>query len=119
MELAGESTSGSAKQSLRAQFPELESNVDEFFRFARSLRLSVMSSHIEACAISASKERGLDQFKASNGWLQKYLRRIGIQSSFKLHRKGNAELPANSKEHMAAICSTVSSYALSNICNMD
>ena len=97
----------------------MESEVDEFIRFVRSQRLPVPSSHMKACEIRAAKEQGLDKLKASNDWLENYLGRKGVQSSFKIHGKGSAELPANSKERMAAIRSTLSSYTLSNAYNMD
>ena len=93
----------------------MESEVDEFIRYVRSQRLPDSSSHIKACAIRAAKERGLDQFKSYNACLQNYLRQSDVQSSFKLHWKGNAELRANSKERMATIRSTLLSYTLLNI----
>ena len=60
MELQGGSTPGSSKRPLEAQFPQVESEIDEFTRYVRSQHLPVSSSQVKACAIRAAKERRLD-----------------------------------------------------------
>ncbi len=110
---------GDVKRPLRAQYPTVEAEVVEFIRFARSQRLPVMSCHIKSCASKAAQRAEITGFKASNGWMQNFLRRTPVQPSFKLHGKRNSELPATAEEKMKQIRQTLANYDISNIYNMD
>ena len=117
--LSTEKIPGTVKRPLKPRFPAIELGVGEFIRYIRSQRLPVTSSHVKACALRAAQALGISNFRPSNGWLQKFLRPSGVQSSFKLHGKGSSELPASTSSRMEEICNTLSTYEISNIYNMD
>ena len=80
------------RRALYAKFKPIDDEVLNFINFVRSERLPVTKSHIQACARQAATNLSLSEFKASNGWLQNFLRRSGVQYSFKLHGKGGTRL---------------------------
>lgn len=51
----------------------------------------------------AAERIGIDNFKASNRWVQKFERRSPIQSLFKLHEKGGDAVPSNHVPRMEEI----------------
>ena len=61
----------------------------------------------------------INSFKASPGWLEKFLHRSSVQPSFKLHRKRNIQLSKNHLTKMEEIRQIASQYDVSNINNMD
>lgn len=58
-------------------------------------------------------------FKASNGWLERYLRRTPVQPCYKLRGKGNPTIPPCHNSRMDEIRSTASQYESCNIWNME
>ena len=107
------------KRPLRARFPDVEADVLEFIKFVRSERLPVTSYHVKARALRAATKFNDNSFRASNGWLQKFIRRSAIQRSFKLHGKGGVDLPVDASARMQEIRDITSEYELKNIYNMD
>ena len=77
------------------------------------------SYHIKARALRAASILKTSGFRASNGWLQNFIRRSAIQRSFKLHGKGVLDLPTDAKFRIQEIRDISSDYELENICNMD
>ena len=55
--------------------------------------------------------------KASRVWVEKFIRRIGVQASVKLHGKGNAKLAEGYYNRIAEIKEIASTYDLKNIYN--
>ena len=107
------------KRSLKPAFPEIEAEVKRFIQYARLQRLPVTKSQIQAMALKAARDNGNAQFKASNGWVEKFLRRARIQRSCELHGKGGTQIPVGTQERMEEIRSTLAKYDLKNIYNMD
>ena len=66
-----------------------------------------------------AKSRNVTAFKASNGYMQRFMRRNPIQKSIQKHGKGSSFVPMDHAIHMAEIYSTDSEYLLSVVYNMD
>ena len=107
------------KRPLFAEHPDIEADVIKFIKFVRSERLPVTSCHIKARALRAARNYNHTKFRASNGCLQKFIRRSAIQKSFKLHGKGGMELTTEASARMQEIRDISSQYELKNIYNMD
>ena len=67
----------------------------------------------------AAQTCDVQNFKASNGCIENFLRRTEVQNSVRLHGRGNSDLPANHSERMAEIRSIAQGYSIRNIYNMD
>lgn len=106
------------KRPLYARYPAIDAEVVEFVNFARSQRLPVSSCLIKMCALLAERKNNI-QFTASNGWLQKFIRRSTIQPSLKLHGKGGAPVAAGTELRMIEIRQILSTYQVNCIYNMD
>ena len=107
------------KRPLKAQYPLIEAKVLDFVVYARSQRYPVTSSQIKEYALRAAEQGNETRFRASNGWLQRFLRRSSIQRSLKLHGKGGTALPASTEDRMVVIRDITSTYEAQNIYNMD
>ena len=86
----------SVKRTLYAKYRAVEADVIDFIKYARSKLLSVTSTHIKARKLCAAAKLSIQKFSASNGWLEKFLRRSAIQRSFELHGKGSESSGRNS-----------------------
>ncbi len=106
-------------RNLYAKYPAMENKLVGFTTFACEQRLLVSSSILRTRAIDISKELGIVDFEASNGWLSRFLIRTPIQPSFKLHGKGNSNLPQCLTQRMEEIRSIYKEFPLSNIYNVD
>ena len=76
-----------AKRPLNAMYPAIDARMIDFISYAQSQPLHVTSSHVKQYALNAAAKEGITKFKASNRWLEKFLRRSSIQPSFRLHVK--------------------------------
>ena len=85
---------------LFATHPVLEQILEEFITFACHQRLPVSSKILTARASKIASELVIEGFFASNGCLQRFIRRILVQPQFKLYRKGGAVLPSCHVERM-------------------
>ena len=74
-----------------------------------------MQEHALATAITKS----ITNFKASNGYIENFMRRAGIQSSVRLLGRGVSTIPNGHGERMNQIQEICSMYPLRNIYNMD
>ena len=109
----------SVKRPLYAKYPALEADVIDFIKYARSKRLPVSSTHIKARALRAASKLSIHKFSASNGWLEKFLRRSAIQRSFKLHGKGGLNLPTDTAARMQQFHDISSQFDDRNIYSID
>ena len=108
-----------AKRPLNAMYPAIEARVMYFICYVRSQCLPVTSSHVKQYARNAAADEGITKFKASNGWLEKFLRQSSIQPSLWLHGKGgNTQVPGTD-DRMEEIRGILSTYELKNIYNVD
>ena len=90
-----------------------------FINFVRSQRPPVAKIHIQACVRQAATNLSIPEFKASNGWLQNFLRRSGVQSSFMLHGKGGTQLTSRTAELISEIKDQFANSNTRNIYNVD
>lgn len=102
-----------------ATYPAIDSEVQNFISFARSERLPVSFRMIQDRALLAAQRLGIPNFKASPGWIQRFLRRSPIQPSFRLHGKGSSSLPERHAEQMQQLQLIAADYDASNIYNVD
>ena len=79
----------------------------------------VSMKFIQTRARMVASDLNLPNFKASRGWIKKYIRRHGIQSSIKLQGKGQAILPQNVAQRITKIQNIARDYELCNIYNQD
>ena len=109
----------SVQRCIALKYPEIEERVIEFISLARSQRLPVSMRLIRERALMTAESLKINSFKASPGWLEKFLRRTSVQPSFKLHGKGNSQLSKNHLTRIEEIRQIASEYDVSNIYNMD
>ena len=81
-----------------------------FFALVHSLeplpipgRMAVSLRVVQVCARMITRSLSIQGFKASWGWVEKFIRRNGIQSSIKLHGKANAKLPEGHRARIGEI----------------
>ena len=111
--------STSTPGSLHAKYPELEARVTAFISFARDKRMPVSMHLIQERARMIANQLGIQSFHASNGWLDRFIRRSSVQPSFKLRGKGNALLPTSHSEAMTQLRAISALYEPANIRSMD
>ena len=107
------------RRNLYATYPILEQRIVEFITFTRQQRLLVSSKLLTTRALTIASELDIEGFHASNGWLEKFIRKSPVQPSFKLHGKGGSVLPSSHVERMEQIRDIAKHYHVSNIYNMD
>ena len=100
-------------------YPVIDEQLSNFVIYARSLRLSVTRQLIQERARRTTQANGISNFKASSGYIEKFLRRSGVQNSVRLHGRAGVALPSTYIEIMAEIRTIMSNYPLSHVCNMD
>ena len=70
-------------------------------------------------ALKTALIRGITTFKASNGYIEKFVKRAGINRSVRLHMCGGSTIPNGYVERMNQIRDICSLYPLRNILNLD
>ena len=65
----------------------------EFLQFARSQRLPVSRTILQQRARITADRLNVPGFKASNGYIYRFLRRNPIQKSIRYHGKGSSFVP--------------------------
>ena len=74
---------------------------------------------IQTRDILAARNLGITTFKASAGWMMRFLRRSSVQPSFRLRGKGDSFLPVVHAEYISSLQETRAQYSARNIYNMD
>ena len=97
----------SVHRTLYPKYLEIENRVVDFISFARAQRLLVTMHFLQERARMTAESLQLDCFRASNGWLENFLRRTSVQQSFKLHGKGGSLLPTRHAEQLTGICCSI------------
>ena len=87
--------------------------------FARSLRLAVTRQLIQERANIIATALGIEEFKASNGYIERFRRRNCVGKSVRLHERGVSILPRNHVERMMELRTVTGNYPQKNIYNMD
>ena len=80
---------------LAARYPALEAELENFVSFAQHLRLPVTRNLIEERARIVTSTLGLLEFKASNGSIERFIRRSQVKNSVRLHGRGCPRIPTN------------------------
>ena len=93
--------------------------MEKFVSYVRSLRLPVTRSLMQERARIVATSRGITEFKAGNGYIQRFLTRTNVKESTRLNGPGSAHIPSNHEERMAAIREIFAGYLLRNVHNMD
>ena len=112
-------TSHGVKRQLYARYPEIDAELMEFLQFARSQRLPISRTILQQRARIAAERLNVSEFKASNGYIDRFLRRNPVQKSIGLHGKGSSYFPMDHTIRMEEIRSTVGNYPMKMVYNMD
>lgn len=114
-------TDGDGRDRIRdAYFKSLEADLLSFVTLARQSRLPVTGEVIQTKARMLREKHGISEesFKASKGWLEKFLRRHAIRS-VRLHGEAGQVNVQDVREPMLAFCNTLAKYDPSHIYNQD
>ena len=104
---------------LKARYPVIDQGVFEFAAFLRDQRIPVSLGLLQTRARMIAEKHNISAFRASRGWISRFLRRTGVQLSLKLHGKGGSSLPEGHSTRMSEIREISREYRLSNIYNED
>ena len=120
MKAYGEGTKSSTKymQPRRELYPELNAKVWDFYLEARSKHIPVTGVMLKHEALIRGEELGLENFTASNGWLESFASRYQLNMS-KLHGESaevDEQICDQWKSQLPTICKD---YKLENIYNVD
>ena len=107
------------KKELYAKYAKVEADLEDFIAFVRSLGFPVTQELMQQRALTTAITKGITNFKASNGYIENFMRRAGIQISLRLLRGGGSTIPNVHKERMNQIQEICSMYSLRKIYNMD
>lgn len=69
---------GDRKRTKICKFDDVDTKVWQWFMSARSANLAISGPLIQEKAITVANELGLTDFKASNGWLEKFRKRHNV-----------------------------------------
>ena len=107
------------KRMLAARYPALEAELDNFVSFARQLCLPATRNLIQEPARIAASTLGLSDFKARDGYIERFIRRSQVKNLVRSHGRGGYSLPTNHEECMERLRSVSQNYPLRCIYNMD
>ena len=107
------------KKELYGKYPEVDAEVEAFVSYARSSGLPVTRELMQERALTAALTRGISTFKESNGYIEKFMKRAGIDISVRLHGRGGSTIPNGHEERMNQIRDICYLYPLRNIYNTD
>ncbi len=116
---AASGTPLTVKRKLNAKHPEIDSEILNFLRVARKIRLPVTRQLMQERAKLTASSNGIIRFKGSNGYIEKFIRRSSVRSSVCSHAKGGWKPPANHLERMENLRPRASTYSLKNIYKVD
>ena len=107
------------KQQLCARYPEVNAELLEFLKFSRSQRLPVSKTILQQRARIATDRFNVTGFKASNGYINRFLLLNPVQKSIHLHGKGSYFVTMDHTTRMEEIRSTVGYYPMKMVYSMD
>ncbi len=99
--------------------PIVDEELVKFVSFARNLRLPGTRRLIEERAQIIATTNDVSKFKASNGYIQNFIRRTGVHKSVRLHGKGGSSPLPEYAAKMVELRIVTSNYWLKNIYNVN
>ena len=113
-------TNGNAasKRARMCRFQNIDSAMLEWFRMARSKNIPVSGPMLQAKAVAVAEQMQLENFKASNGWLEKFQTRYKIKGMTVSGESGEVreETFESWKERLPQI---LAGYSPEDILNLD
>ncbi len=107
------------KKTLQPRHPEINNDVNLLVTWLRDQRIPVSPSIITHHARLSAEKHQIAGFKASRGWLKKFLRRNNIQSSRRLHGKAGDIDEVAAESRMSKIRHLMQQFEPRNIYNED
>ena len=107
------------KKELYTKNPEFDAELEGFVAFSRSLGLPVTREFMRERALTTANVWCISSFKASNGYIEKFMRRAVVQSSVHLDGRDGYIIPNGHEERMNQIREVCYEYPLRNIYNMN
>ena len=100
------------------RFQNIDSAMLEWFRMARSKNIPVSDPMLQAKAVAVAEQMQLENFKASNGWLEKFKTRYKIKGMTVSGESGEVreETVESWKERLPQI---LAGYSPEDILNLD
>lgn len=107
-----------------SQNKELDEAVYKWFSEMRNPKfrckpLSISRAHIQARALREAEIRGLQDFKASDGWFRNWRKRFGVGASIRLCGEAGDVDVASIERPMAELRTSLKQFDPKNIFNMD
>ena len=112
-------TCPSLRRALRSRNLEIEKDVIETVTRLRSQHAPVTMSLIMKRALESAQTHNLNEFKASRGWLEKFLRRNKVRASVRLYGCSADVCKSHCKQEMEIIRAVMAQYEFNNIYNED
>ncbi len=125
------STSGSFPLTAKrlknqSHYPEIDEGVLKWFNMMRNPThrlkpIPISRAHIQARAVIEARMRGIENFKASNGWFRNWRRRCSIQESMRLFGEAGDVDPKEMEPKIEELRQKLEAlgFAARNIFNMD
>lgn len=110
---------GSSKYVRKSNFPELEEALLNWFKEKRSLNSEISGSMIKEKAFALASELGIQNFKASNGFLNRFLKRHSIKSRKYCAESDVSVDDGTVREWLNALKKKISNYDEKNIFSAD
>ena len=108
----------SSKRARMCRFQDIDSAMLEWFRMARSKNIPVSGPMLQAKAVAVAEQMQLENFKASNGWLEKFKTQYKIKGMTVSDESGEVreQTVESWKKHLPQI---LAGYSPEDILNMD
>eukprot|EP01022_Parablepharisma_sp_SALTPOND_P015453 TRINITY_DN2184_c0_g1_i1.p1 TRINITY_DN2184_c0_g1~~TRINITY_DN2184_c0_g1_i1.p1 ORF type:complete len:724 (+),score=45.23 TRINITY_DN2184_c0_g1_i1:74-2173(+) len=119
--LKGQSPSNKKRGGRKAQHPDLENALYEWFVFQRSRKIPVNDKQLQAAAMQIAEELGLEDCKCSLGYIARFKKRNGLvqRSATRFATKRAGEMKQLIAEFFNKVNKLVPKYSKDDIWNYD
>lgn len=107
------------KRRLTATYPGIDAEVERFGTYTRTLSLSLTRKLLLERGRIAAQQLNISDFKPSNAYIHRFIRRIKIQKSVTIRGKDCELLSDNRESRMEEPREMSGKYPLNRISNMD
>ena len=80
------------KKELCSKHLEVDTELEDFITFARSLDLPVTQKLMQERALTTIITQRITNFNSSNGYIENFMKRAGIQSSVRLNERDGSTI---------------------------